>query len=49
MASVIAVNVWRGFPFFGISFLAGMKAVPAELYEAAAVDGATARRSGSGT
>ena len=42
MASVIAVNVWRGFPFFGISFLAGMKAIPAELYEAAAVDGATA-------
>jgi multiple sugar transport system permease protein len=40
MASVIAVNVWRGFPFFGISFLAGMKAIPNELYEAAAVDGA---------
>jgi ABC-type sugar transport system permease subunit len=40
MASVIAVNVWRGFPFFGISFLAGMKAIPADLYEAAAVDGA---------
>jgi multiple sugar transport system permease protein len=40
MASVIAVNVWRGFPFFGISFLAGMKAIPGELYEAAAVDGA---------
>jgi ABC-type sugar transport system permease subunit len=44
MASVIAVNVWRGFPFFGISFLAGMKGVPAELYEAAAVDGASAPR-----
>ena len=42
MASVISVNVWRGFPFFGISFLAGMKAIPGELYEAAAVDGATA-------
>jgi ABC-type sugar transport system permease subunit len=42
MASVIAVNIWRGFPFFGISFLAGMKAIPAELYEAAAVDGAGA-------
>ena len=42
MASVIVVNVWRGFPFFGISFLAGMKAIPAELYEAAAVDGANA-------
>ena len=41
MASVIFVNVWRGFPFFGISFLAGMKGIPAELYEAAAVDGAT--------
>ena len=42
MASVVAVNVWRGFPFFGISFLAGMKAIPGELYEAAAVDGAGA-------
>jgi ABC-type sugar transport system permease subunit len=41
MASVIAVNIWRGFPFFGISFLAGMRAIPAELYEAAAVDGAS--------
>jgi ABC-type sugar transport system permease subunit len=41
MASVIAVNIWRGFPFFGISFLAGLKSIPAELYEAAAVDGAT--------
>src|SRR6202795_3797891 len=40
MASVIAVNVWRGFPFFGISFLAGMKAIPGETYEAASVDGA---------
>jgi multiple sugar transport system permease protein len=42
MASVITVNIWRGFPFFGISFLAGMKAIPAEMYEAAAVDGANA-------
>jgi len=41
MASVIFVNIWRGFPFFGISFLAGMKAIPGELYEAAAVDGAS--------
>jgi ABC-type sugar transport system permease subunit len=41
MGSVIAVNIWRGFPFFGISFLAGMKAIPVELYEAASVDGAT--------
>ena len=41
MTSVIFVNIWRGFPFFGISFLAGMKAIPAELYEAASVDGAS--------
>src|SRR5262245_49909161 len=42
MASVIFVNVWRGFPFFGISLLAGMKAISSDLYEAAAVDGANA-------
>ena len=42
MGSVIFVNIWRGFPFFGISFLAGMKAIPAEMYEAASVDGANA-------
>jgi ABC-type sugar transport system permease subunit len=42
MASVIAVNIWRGFPFFGISFLAGLKGIPADLYEAAAADGANA-------
>ena len=41
MASVIGVNIWRGFPFFGISFLAGVRAIPAEMYEAAAVDGAS--------
>ena len=40
MLSVIGVNIWRGFPFFGISFLAGLRAIPAEMYEAAAVDGA---------
>src|SRR5438477_606070 len=38
MASVVFVNVWRGFPFFGISFLAGIKAIPGEMYEAASVD-----------
>ena len=42
MAAVIFVNIWRGFPFFGITFLAGMKAIPSELYEAASVDGANA-------
>ncbi len=41
MASVVMANVWRGFPFFGISLLAGMQAIPRDLYEAAAVDGAS--------
>ena len=40
MGSVIAVNVWRGFPFFVITILAGLQAVPQELYDAAKVDGA---------
>jgi multiple sugar transport system permease protein len=40
MQAVIAVNVWRGFPFFVITILAGLQAVPQELYDAAKVDGA---------
>lgn len=42
MLSVILANVWRGFPFFGVSFLAAMQTVPQDLYDAADVDGATA-------
>jgi len=41
MGAVIATNIWRGFPFFGVSLLAAMQAIPADLYEAADVDGAT--------
>jgi ABC-type sugar transport system permease subunit len=33
--------IWQGFPFVAVSVLAGLKTVPAELYEAARVDGAT--------
>jgi multiple sugar transport system permease protein len=36
------VNIWRGIPFYAISFLAGMQTIPHELYEAAIVDGASA-------
>ena len=42
MMAVVVVNIWRGFPFFGVSLLAGLQAIPADLYEAAAVDGASA-------
>jgi multiple sugar transport system permease protein len=44
MMAVIVANWWRGFPFFGVSFLAGLQAIPRELYEAASVDGAAAWR-----
>lgn len=40
MLSVIMANIWRGFPFFGVSFLAALQTVPQELYDAADVDGA---------
>ncbi len=42
IASVCLANVWRGIPFFGIAILAGLQAVPQELHEAAAIDGAGA-------
>jgi len=38
--AVIAVNVWRGLPFFAIIVLAGLVSIPREFYEAAEVDGA---------
>ncbi len=41
MPSVILVNVWKGVPFFTVAFLAGLKAIPADRYEAATVDGAS--------
>ncbi len=39
--SLCIANIWRGVPFFGISILAGLQAVPVELVEAAALDGAS--------
>jgi multiple sugar transport system permease protein len=38
--SVILVNVWYGAPFFLIMYLAALKSVPEQLYEAAEIDGA---------
>src|SRR6266536_3309494 len=40
--SVILINVWYGAPFFLIMYLAALKSVPGELYEAAEIDGASA-------
>ena len=42
LPSVIFSDVWRGYPFVMIILLAGLQAIPRELYEAARVDGASA-------
>ncbi len=41
LPAAILVEAWHGFPFFALLLLAGLKGVPTELYEAAAVDGAS--------
>jgi multiple sugar transport system permease protein len=41
-ASVIVANVWRGIPFVAICLLAGLQTISPSLYEAAALDGASA-------
>lgn len=42
LLAVILAVVWQGFPFFAVSLLAGLQAIPEELYEAASLDGAGA-------
>jgi len=41
LPSVILADVWRGYPFVMLILLAGLQAIPKELYEAARVDGAS--------
>jgi multiple sugar transport system permease protein len=40
ISSVCLANIWRGIPFFGITILAGLQAVPGDLHESASIDGA---------
>lgn len=40
LLAVIIPTIWKSFPFFTLTILAALQAVPAELYEAARVDGA---------
>ena len=42
MGCLIAVNVWRGMPFFAITLLAGLQTINPDLHEAAEIDGANA-------
>jgi len=44
LASIILTLTWQGFPFFAVMILAGLQAIPASYYEAAAIDGASAWR-----
>lgn len=41
LISVIMVNVWKGVPFFTFTLLGGLQSIDRQLYEAAAIDGAT--------
>ena len=41
LPSVIVTIVWQGIPFFALMILAGLQGIPADLYEAADIDGAT--------
>lgn len=41
LPTVVLINLWQGIPFFTINLLAGLKAIDQELYEAAAIDGAS--------
>ncbi len=40
--SIGVATIWQGLPFFMLMFIAALATVPAELYEAAAIDGAGA-------
>ena len=40
LATLIGVAVWEDFPLLAIILMAGLKSIPEELYEAAALDGA---------
>ena len=41
LVAVVIVNVWLGVPFMMVALLGGLQSISADLYEAAAVDGAT--------
>jgi multiple sugar transport system permease protein len=44
LPAVIAVGVWAGMPQTTVALLAGLQTIPGDLYEAAAIDGASSYR-----
>ncbi|MFX0197085.1 MAG: carbohydrate ABC transporter permease [Candidatus Hodarchaeota archaeon] len=41
LISAIIVNIWLGYSFMTVAYLAGLQSIPDEMYEVAAIDGAT--------
>jgi multiple sugar transport system permease protein len=41
MPAMIAINIWKLFPFVAVMVLAGLQTIPEELYESARIDGAS--------
>ncbi len=41
LPSIMSVTIWRGIGYYMVMFLAGLQSIPEELYEAAAIDGAS--------
>src|SRR5262249_46633458 len=39
--SLVLINVWKSFPFYMVMILGGLQSIPADLYDAAHVDGAS--------
>lgn len=45
LKAVTVINIWSGYPFYMISILAGLQGISGDLYESAALDGATGAKS----
>lgn len=45
LAVVCFINIWCGYPFYMVSILAGLQGIPRDLYESAAIDGASSVKS----
>lgn len=42
MVTVITATIWKSYPFFTLTLLAGLKGISSDFYEAASIDGANA-------
>lgn len=40
MVAAVVANVWRGIPFFTISYMSALSSIPDDIYESAKIDGA---------